>query len=272
MAICNICRPVKTRDAPHWWWFRWWCGKRLNVDLLLWCSLLHWQSICKGSYNGFSLLSPNPGGETQRRCVPKDRHGCEEAETRHRGKRAFVAGWQFVSCSLDSTFWSPCASFSCRSSQARAMLGQSTWLRSKSTKPTSVATTIRPGLWSSRFQKADVKRQCFEGKNHLGEALGGPANPDLLILPVQVTFHTQSFTNCLDWQTVFPFCIVFVLLVICWTLLIWSGVKRYFRNIRSHLSGLSWGSWILEFDLIVKSRCQINIHCPFMCGVVPQLH
>ncbi|KAM6966553.1 telomerase RNA component interacting RNase isoform 1-T1 [Tautogolabrus adspersus] len=38
----------------------------------------------KGSYNGFSLLSPNPGGEAQRRCVPKDRHGCEEAERRLR--------------------------------------------------------------------------------------------------------------------------------------------------------------------------------------------
>lgn len=91
--ICNICRSVKIRDAPHWSRFPWWCGKKLNVDLLLWCSLLHWQSICKGSYNGFSLLSPNPGGEAQRRSVPKDRHGCEEAEKRHRRKWGLVCVW-----------------------------------------------------------------------------------------------------------------------------------------------------------------------------------
>lgn len=163
MAKCNICRPVKTRDAPHWWWFPWWCGKSLNVDLLLWCSLLHWQSICKGSYNGFSLLSPNPGGEAQRRCVPKDRHGCEEAEKRHRREWGLVVGCPFK-CSTWLQRWSPCASSSCRSSQARAMLGQSTWPRSKSTKPTSVVTMIRPDLWSSRFQKADMKRLCFEGE------------------------------------------------------------------------------------------------------------
>lgn len=62
----------------------------LNIDLLLWCSLLHWHSICKGSYNGFSLLSPNPGGEAQRRCVPKDRHGCKEAEKWHTSKLSKV--------------------------------------------------------------------------------------------------------------------------------------------------------------------------------------
>lgn len=164
---------MKTRDAPHWSWFPWWCGKKLNVDPLLWCSLLHWQSICKGSYNGFSLLSPNPGGEAQRRSVPKDRHGCEEAEKRHRRKWGLVWGVR-KRCTFPLVI--TLCLLSCRSSQARAMLGQSTWLRSKSTKPTSVATTIRPGLWSSRFQKADMKRQCFEGI------------ADLHILPVHVTF------------------------------------------------------------------------------------
>ncbi len=78
-------------------------GERLNVDLLLWCSLLHWQSICKGSYNGFSLLSPNPGGEAQRWCVPKDRRGCKEAEKRHRRKCFLVGSVCFESCISDFT-------------------------------------------------------------------------------------------------------------------------------------------------------------------------
>lgn len=72
---------VKARDAPHQWWVHRSCSRRLHAAPLLWCSFLHWQSTCKISCNGFSLLSPNPGGEAQRRCVPQDRHGCKEAET-----------------------------------------------------------------------------------------------------------------------------------------------------------------------------------------------
>lgn len=42
-----------------------------------------------------------------------------------------------------------------RLSQTRVMPGLSIWLRSKSTKPISVVTTIRQGRWSSSFEKVE---------------------------------------------------------------------------------------------------------------------
>lgn len=42
--------------------------------------------VYKDHCNGFSLLSPNPGGEAPGRCVPKDGNGCQEAETGLRGE------------------------------------------------------------------------------------------------------------------------------------------------------------------------------------------
>lgn len=42
-----------------------------------------------------------------------------------------------------------------RLSQTRVMPGLSIWLRSKSTKPISVVTTIRQGRWSSSFEKME---------------------------------------------------------------------------------------------------------------------
>lgn len=76
----------------------------------------------------------------------------------------------------------------CRLSQARAMLGLSTWLRWKSTKPTSVATTTKPGLWSSRLQEVEMK--CFAGGGQLpGTTSTRACQSSPPVLSVRVALH-----------------------------------------------------------------------------------
>lgn len=164
---------------------------------------------------------------------------------------------------------------SCRLSQARAMLGQSTWPRSKSTKPTSVATTIKPGLWSSRLQR---EINVLWGNKPSGRSSGRagqswPSHTASSSHPSHQVFH-----KLLRLTVLFPFLYCFCLA--CYLLdsvgfdLVSKGVSEtcvlwLLLNIfKFVMSGLRWGS-LFEFDLIAKSRCQLNLHCPLMCGVVP---
>lgn len=59
-----------------------------------------------------------------------------------------------------------------------------------------------------------MKQLCFQGKNkkkHLGEALGGLANPDLLLLPVRYPSVSDKL-SLTDLSTFF----LFFIFLICW--------------------------------------------------------
>lgn len=71
-----------------------------------------------------------------------------------------------------------------RLSRARAMPGLSTWLKSKSIKPTSVVTMIRPDLWSSSFLKGGHEAACVLREKISVRSSGRAGQSSLLILPV----------------------------------------------------------------------------------------
>lgn len=71
-----------------------------------------------------------------------------------------------------------------RLSQARAMPGLSTWLKSKSIKPTSVVMMIRPDLWSSSFLKGGHEAACVLREKTSVRSSGRAGQSSLLILPV----------------------------------------------------------------------------------------
>lgn len=152
--------------------------------------------------------------------------------------------------------------------QARAMLGQSTWLRSKNTKPISAAMMIKPDRWSSRFP--GTQRQRCSDENWSGRRSGRAGRSwSSHTASSSYPSHRRVFSQTASTNRPFPLFVLFFLA--CHLLdsdnLIWcQRVSQIFLtdlycNIFSNWVKLMFFWFINQLEVWIKTTLPFDVCC-----------